>query len=131
MGERGQEGKGEGRWKTYDAGDFVADEVGRLVGVIAAQEEVALEGPSEDGEHRVSSSFHTLITGDVSPHLDRIRKHRILGATFLVLAIRTLKQAFRPRMAMIPVEHPREREIRIFATRVRCIADQHVHPIFV
>lgn len=127
----GQEGEMEGMVETYNAGDFIADEFGRLVDVVAAQEEVALEGSREDGEHGVASGFHTLITGDVSPHLDRIRKHRILGATFLVLAIRTLKQAFRPRMPMVPVEHPREREIRIFATRVRCIADQHVHPIFV
>ncbi len=84
------------RGRTYDAGDFVADEIGWLIDVIAAQEEVALEGASENGEHGVSPGFHAPITGDLSPHLDRIREHRIFRATLLVLAIRTLKQACRP-----------------------------------
>ncbi len=81
---------------THNSSDFVSDEPRRLIGIRTIHEEVILETPGQDRQHEVPSSFHTLVTDDLTPHFDGIRKIAILRRGLLVFAVTDWGDTMRP-----------------------------------
>ncbi len=114
-----------------DAGDFVADEVGRLVRVGALEQEIVAQRALHHRQHQVAARLHVGIAGRFAPHLHRVREQSVLGRGFLVLAVGGVEEAFGPGVAVEPVERAREGEVLVVGDGVAGVADEGVDPVFV
>ena len=135
-----------------DAGDFVADELGRLVRVAAGHEEVGWQRARLDSQHQIpyhrplalliltkgwggkpgvagsiTSGLHVRVLDHMPPHLDGVRRERVLGRRLLVLPVPALVQPLGPAVSVVPVEGAAEREV-VAGPAVRKVLDQHLHP---
>jgi len=110
---------------------FVANEVGRLDGIVGGVEKVGLQRTSSDGKLQISASLHVCISDGPAPHLDSIGMHGIFRRGFFVLSVKGFIQTMRPTMTMIPIEHPADGEVVICGAWIGNISNESVDKIFV
>lgn len=109
---------------TYNPGDFIGDEVGRMISIRTFQKEIIPKTPGKNSEHQVSASLHIYVATGPTPHLERICKECIFRGRFFIFSIGRREKAFGPGMAMIPIECPEYREFRILLTRICCLSSR-------
>lgn len=109
--------------ETYDASDFVCNEIARLVLIRRCHEEILVERVREDPQHQVASGLHARVPRALAPHLQRVCEHGVFAGALFVLAVGRFKEAFCPRVAVIPVEGAGEGEEGIGRRGVTGVAD--------
>lgn len=72
---------------TNDACNFIVNKVPRLTSIVTLHQKILIKGPPLNRQHQVSSRFHGSIANDMTPHLERVAKKRVLAGTFLVFGI--------------------------------------------
>ena len=112
-----------------DSSHFVPNKVLRLVLVRTLHQKVVTQTTLQYGKHQVSACLHISVANSLAPHLHCIGKKTVFRGRLLVFAIAAVEKTLGPAVAVVPIETPKDREVRVFCGGVGGVSNKSVDPV--